>query len=173
MRFLSNFCGRYLVDKVLCGRYLVDIRSFFWWSIFDKTPVAGLIIRDNKKQIRMGNVWFAQLIFLQEHFMREKNTQSSKFSFCISDDLALQPQYFICKLWFQQKEESSLGAFAKQLRLRSAAARVRICRLYTRSITIHIHPASVVGWRKYFHFNYVIIHEAAIPTQRLLQIKEG
>ena len=28
-RFLRNFCGRYLVDKVLCGRYLVDIRVFF------------------------------------------------------------------------------------------------------------------------------------------------
>ena len=41
-RFLRNFCGRYLVDKVLCGRYLVDIRVFFWWSIFDKTPLASL-----------------------------------------------------------------------------------------------------------------------------------
>ena len=27
--FSRNFCGRYLVDKVLCGRYLVDIRVFF------------------------------------------------------------------------------------------------------------------------------------------------
>ena len=43
-RFSRNFCGRYLVDKVLCGRYLVDIRVFFWWSIFDKTPVAGLLL---------------------------------------------------------------------------------------------------------------------------------
>ena len=41
-RFSRNFCGPYLVDKVLCGRYLVDIRFFFWWLIFDKTPVAGL-----------------------------------------------------------------------------------------------------------------------------------
>ena len=41
-RFSRKFCGRYLVDKVLCGRYLVDIRFFFWWSIFDKTPLAGL-----------------------------------------------------------------------------------------------------------------------------------
>ena len=40
----SNIFGRYLVDKVLCGRYLVDFRGFFWWSIFDKTPVAGLHI---------------------------------------------------------------------------------------------------------------------------------
>ena len=41
-RFLRSFCGRYLVDKVLYGRYLVDFLGFFWWSIFDKTPVAGL-----------------------------------------------------------------------------------------------------------------------------------
>ena len=41
VRFLSNFCGRYLVDKVLCGRYLVDIRVF-WWLIWDKTPVVAL-----------------------------------------------------------------------------------------------------------------------------------
>ena len=27
-RFLRNFCGRYLVDKMLCGRYLVDIWGF-------------------------------------------------------------------------------------------------------------------------------------------------
>ena len=27
MRFLRNFCGRYLVDKVLCGRYLVNIQN--------------------------------------------------------------------------------------------------------------------------------------------------
>ena len=31
--------ARYLVDEVLCGRYLMDIRVFFWWSVFDKTPV--------------------------------------------------------------------------------------------------------------------------------------
>ena len=43
-RFLSSFCGRYLVDKMLCGRYLVDILGFFWWSIFDKTPLASLYI---------------------------------------------------------------------------------------------------------------------------------
>ena len=40
--FLRSFCGRYLVDKMLCGRYLVDILGFFWWSIFDKTPLASL-----------------------------------------------------------------------------------------------------------------------------------
>ena len=27
---------------MLCGQYLVNIRLFFWWSIFDKTPVAAL-----------------------------------------------------------------------------------------------------------------------------------
>ena len=41
-RLIRNFCGRYLVDKMLCGRYLVDILVFFWWSIFDKTPLAAL-----------------------------------------------------------------------------------------------------------------------------------
>ena len=29
MRILRNFCGQYLVDKVLCGPYLVDIRELF------------------------------------------------------------------------------------------------------------------------------------------------
>ena len=42
-RFLRNFCGRYLVDKMLCGRYLVDILGFCGrYSIFDKTPLASL-----------------------------------------------------------------------------------------------------------------------------------
>ena len=40
--FLRNFCGQYLVNKVLCGQYLVNIRDFVWWSIFDETPVAAL-----------------------------------------------------------------------------------------------------------------------------------
>ena len=39
--FLRNFCGRYLVDKVLCSWYS---GFFFWWSIFDKTPVAVLYL---------------------------------------------------------------------------------------------------------------------------------
>ena len=42
MRISKKFCWLILVDKMLCGRYLVDIRSFFWRSIFNKTPVAGL-----------------------------------------------------------------------------------------------------------------------------------
>ena len=45
MRFSRNFCGRYLVDKVLCGRYSIKPQWPAWrlliWNVYTWAPLEG------------------------------------------------------------------------------------------------------------------------------------
>ena len=43
--FLRNFCGQYLVDKVLCGRYLVNIQNLLLNSLVLLIPAVTKMVQ--------------------------------------------------------------------------------------------------------------------------------